>query len=266
MSTSTITSVRRPLAALAKAEALQLLRNRTLLTNATVFPIGVALVMYVVGLRQSGASAGLAALGLEVVVFTALLFVQYYSVLSMVTTRRAEGVLKRLRTGEAEDWQILSAPAIPGAALTLANVAVVAVVVYATGSPAPANVVALLVALVGGLVLYTALALVTAAFTKNAEAAQVTSLPVIMLSVLGYATVRGFLPDGLAAVADVTPFAAVSDLVFLGAAGKVPGADGASLDLAGTFGAMVGPVATLVAWTVLALVLARRWFRWDQRG
>ncbi len=37
-------------------------------------------------------------------------------------------------------------------------------------------------------------------------------------------------------------------------------------DFAGTFGDIGQPLATLVAWTVLALALTARSFRWDDRG
>lgn len=256
---------RRPLLALAKAEYLQFLRNKTLVFNATAIPVGVPLLLFF--LQGDGdPTRRVAATTLESFALAALIFVQFYSILSMVTTRRGEGVLKRLRTGEAADWQILVAPAVPGVLLTLGGGVLVGAVVYGFGAPAPVNVVALVLALVGGLVLFSLLALATSALTKNAEAAQVTSLPIIVLAVMGVGTIRELLPDGLADVAAWTPFAAVSDLIHLGAAGVlVPGPD-TTFDLAGTFAEFGRPAATLVLWIVLALVLVSRGFRWDDRG
>lgn len=259
---------RRPLTALAKAEYLQFRRNKTLVFMGIVFPAGISLTMYFIMTKGRAPTAATAATTLELVSLVALLFVQYYSVLSMVTTRRSEGVLKRLRTGEVADWQIQTAPSIPGALLTLASTFVVAAVVYGTGAPAPVNPLAIALAVLGGIVLFTLLALATSAVTKNAEAAQVTSLPVMGIAMLGLASIRNVLPDRLAGLADWTPFAAISDLVFLGASGKP--ATGATtdvaLDLAGTFGHLGRPFATMAIWIVLAFALTRRSFRWDDRG
>lgn len=257
-----------PLRALAKAEYLQFRRNRTLVFMGTVFPIGMPLAMFFLARAEDGAASAWTVVTLEMFAVVALLFVQYYSVLSMVTTRRGEGVLKRLRTGEAADWQIMAAPAVPGALLTVVGAAVITAVVYAAGAPAPVNVGLMLLSLVGGLVVFTALALLTAAYTKDAEAAQVTSLPVIAVAVMGMASMREMLPERYAAIADYSPFAAVSDLLSLGAVGRL-GSDPATttaLDFAGTVEQMVSPLAILVAWTVLALALVRRKFRWDDRG
>lgn len=263
-STTPTTSALRPLAALGRAEYLQFLRNRTLMFMGTVFPIGLPLMTFVIA-RRNGSSAGdVAVLTLEMFAFIALVFVQYYSVLSLVTTRRGEGVLKRLRTGEAADWQILTAPAAPGALLTLVGAAAMAAIVYLAGAPAPVNALLMVVAIIGGIVTFSVLALLTAAFTKNAEAAQVTSLPVMAIATVGLGSIRGILPERFADIVDWTPMAAVADLVSLGADGRLIGGTNA-LDFMGTFGDAGRPLATLVAWTVVGLLIAQRSFRWDER-
>ncbi|MEU4709437.1 ABC transporter permease [Nocardia salmonicida] len=259
---------RRPLTALAKAEWLQFRRNKTLVYMATVFPIGIPVATFFIARKDAEPTAAMAAVTFELLALLALLFVQYYSVLSMVTTRRSEGVLKRLRTGEATDWQIQLAPAIPGAIMTVACTAVVTAVVYGTGTPAPVNPLAIVVALVGGTVLFSLLALATSAYTKNAEAAQITSLPVMIIAMLGMSSIRGVLPDRLAQLADWTPFAAVSDLISLGAAGTTSAVaeSDAALSFVDTVTESGRPFATLALWTVLALALTRKSFRWDDRG
>ncbi|MCM6773502.1 ABC transporter permease [Nocardia sp. CDC159] len=259
---------RRPLIALSKAEYLQFRRNKTLVWMATAFPVGVPLAMYFLAIKDKAPTPGSAAMAFELLALSALLFVQYYSVLSMVTTRRSEGVLKRLRTGEAADWQILTAPAIPGVLVTLSCTLVVAAGVYGAGAPAPINAPAIALGLIGGIVLFSLLALATSAVTKNAEAAQITSLPVMTIAFLGLGSIRKVLPDRFADLADWTPFAAVSDLVSLGTSGKpaTGSASDAALDFAGSFAELGGPFATLALWTVLALVLTRKSFRWDDRS
>ncbi|PXX71298.1 ABC-2 type transport system permease protein [Nocardia tenerifensis] len=265
---TTLATNPRPLTALAKAEYLQFRRNKTLVYLSILFPIGIPIALYFIAIRDSAPTTATAAVTLEMLALFALLFVQYYSVLSMVTTRRGEGVLKRLRTGEAADWQIQLAPAVPGALVTFSCTVAVVAVVYATGAPAPVNPLAIALALLGGIVLFSLLALATSAVTKNAEAAQITSLPVMTVAMLGLASIRKVLPDRLSAITDWTPFAAVSDLVSLGASGKVATAAGsdAALDFAGTLAELGRPFATLAIWTVLALALTRRSFRWDDRG
>lgn len=259
---------RRPLAALAAAEWLQFRRNKTLVYLATLFPVGIPLVTYFIARKDTEPTAAMAAVAIEMLALMALVFVQYYSVLSMVTTRRSEGVLKRLRTGEAADWQIQAAPAVPGVLVTLACAVAVLAVVYGSGAPRPVNPALMIAALLGGIAVFALLALATSAVTKNAEAAQITSLPVMLLAMLGLASIRAVLPDRLAALADWTPFAAVSDLVFLGASGKTATAAAADpvLTPAGTLTASGPAFATLAIWTVLALALTRKSFRWDDRG
>ncbi|GAA1099046.1 ABC transporter permease [Tsukamurella spumae] len=259
---------RHPLRALAHAEYLQFRRNKTLLFMGTVFPIGMPLLLFFIARGDAAPKPAGVAITLEMFALLALLMVQYYSVLSMVTTRRSEGVLKRLRTGESSDLQILAAPAVPGAVLTLIGAVVVCGAVYGTGGPPPVNALLMILALVAGLVIFTLLALATSAMTKNAEAAQITSMPVMVVSMIGMASIRQILPDRLALLADWTPFAAVSDLIRLGQAGLAPGMpdDAAPLGFAATFGETGRPLATLAVWTVIAVLLARRYFRWDDRG
>lgn len=259
---------RRPLAALSKAEYRQFRRNKTLVTMGTVFPVALPLITFFLARNNSGSTAEVATTGLEMFALMAFLFVQYYSVLSMITTRRGEGVLKRLRTGEASDWQIQTAPAVPGALLTIIGGAIVAGVIYGAGSPAPVNAVALVIAVLAGIVVFSLLGLATSAVTKNAEAAQITSMPIMMVAFVGLTSIRDILPDRLAGVVDWTPFAALSDLISLGAAGKPATAAEATpaADFAGTFADMGQPLATLGLWTVLALALIATSFKWDDRG
>ena len=256
---------RGPLRALATAEYRQFRRNNTLLYLGTVFPIGVPLVLFFA--QHHSSLGGRETTAFELFALEALLLVQYYSVLSMVTTRRGEGVLKRLRTGEAADWQIQAAPAVPGALLAAIGAVVVAAVVLTAGGLAPVNPVALILALLAGLVVFSLLALASSAMTKNAEAAQMTAIPVIALAVVGLASVRSVLPDRLATIANWTPFAAVSDLISLGTTGK-PATAGKSfraLDFTDTFSEFGRPAATLAIWAVLAFVLTRAYFKWDTR-
>lgn len=272
MTTTTTTRAvgfgRRPLTALATAEYRQFRRNKTLMIMGTVFPVALPLVTFFLARDRSGTTADTAATGLEMFALMAFLFVQYYSVLSLITTRRGEGVLKRLRTGEAADWQIQTAPAVPVAVLTLIGAAIVGGVIYAFGAPTPVNPVAFVIAVLGGIVVFSLLGLATSAVTKNAEAAQITSMPVMILAFVGLTSIRDVLPDRLATIVDWTPFAALSDLISLGASGTPATAPDsfATLDFAGTFAEMAQPLATLGLWIALAAAIVATSFRWDDRG
>ncbi|OZC44417.1 ABC transporter [Rhodococcus sp. WWJCD1] len=259
---------RRPLSSLAVAEYRQFIRNKTLVVMGTLFPVAIPLATFFIARNNSGATVGVATTGLEMFALMALLFVMYYSVLSMVTTRRGEGVLKRLRTGEAADWQIQVAPAVPGALLTLIGAVIVGGVIYGAGSPVPVNAIVLVLALLGGIIVFSLLALATSAVTKNAEAAQITSLPVMIIAMVGQDSIRNLLPDRLGSVVDWTPFAALSDLISLGSAGLPATApEGAvAANFMGTFAEMGQPLATLGLWTLLTLWIVKTSFRWDDRG
>ena len=104
--------------------------------------------------------------------------------------------------------------------------------------------------------LFTAFAFWTAAWTRNAEAAQLTSAPVILLAVLGQMTVA--FPESVQRWADLTPGAALTDLVRSGWFGfGEPGTE-RTLDFMDTWAAAGKPMLVLVGWTVLAVVLAAR--------
>ena len=185
--------------------------------------------------------------------------------LSVYATRRDELVLKRLRTGESSDVQILLGPAIPSLILTVVLGLIVAVMVLAFGGPVPTNALLVAVALLGGAALFAALALITSAFTRNAEAAQITSLPVILIAMAGSSLLRGVLPDSFGKVIELTPMAAVSDLLNLGWFGTTTPGD-ASIGFAGTFGEAAMPLAVMLAWIVGSMLIARTHFRWEPRS
>ncbi|WP_377451710.1 ABC transporter permease [Rhodococcoides fascians] len=252
--------------ALSRAEFTLLGRNRVLLFNATVIPLVLPVVMLIIssrgddGLTDVGVGAAL-----EIFALFLLVFMVYYNMLSIYATRRDELVLKRLRTGESSDIQILLGPAIPSLILTVTLGLIVGAVVLAFGGPVPTNVLLVAVALLGGAALFAALALITSAFTRNAEAAQITSLPVILVAMAGSSLLRGVLPDSLSNVIDLTPMAAVSDLLNLGWFGTTTPGD-ASVGFAATFGEAAMPVAVMLAWILGSLLIARTHFRWEPRS
>ncbi|MCI2238448.1 ABC transporter permease [Paenibacillus sp. TRM 82003] len=243
-------------AALAGAEGRMLRRNRTALFTALALPVGfVALVASVAGARLATPTGAAGAVNLLLGVL--LLMVVFYNVLSAAVARREEGVLQRLRTGEAADEEVLTAMAVPSAALTVAIAAVFGVAgAVALDMPLPGRPLLLALAVVLGCAVMALLALVTAAFTRTLESAQITSLPVIAVCGLGAGLFvpADALPGALARVAGFTPLAPVVELVRAGWIGDPSAADVAVW------------TATLLAWVLLGSLVVRARFRWSPRS
>lgn len=247
----------RRILSLSKAEIRQYLRNKTLVSYALFFPIGIGLMTQFIGANRDSAEPGLqAATSMEVFILIALMFVQYYSVLSMTTTRRDERVLKRLRTGEARDGEILAALAAPGAAFSLALTVIMTVILMLLNSTTPNAFLPMLAAVILGLVTSVGLALLTSIVTSNAEAAQMTSLPVIVLAMASQSTFRMILPEGVQDIVAHTPFALIGDVVFIDW-------NGSSFSGALDSGEVWRPLVELLAWSVVLLWLGVRYMKWE---
>lgn len=252
------------LTSLSRAEFTLLGRNRVLLFNAVVMPLIFPIVLLIIGVRSGGLEDAGVSAALEIFALFLLVFLVYYNLLSVYATRRDELVLKRLRTGESTDGQILLGPAVPSLVLTLILSAIVGGAIVILGGSAPVNVLLVALALVGGAALFAALALITSAFTRNAEAAQITSLPIILLAMLGSSFLRDVVPESFADVVALTPMAAVTDLLNLGWFGTLSPGE-ASVGFASTFADAAQP-ALVVAWIAGSLLIARTHFRWEPRS
>ena len=255
----------RRLSALARAEWRQFRRNTTLIVLGGVFPLAFALGYYWLMDQQAsqpGVAAGTAAGAF--VVFT-LIFVPFYSVLSMATTRRDEGVLMRLRTGQAGDAEILTAIAVPGAVMTIGLTPVFIGLVLAMGAQAALTLVPMAAAIILGLLICVALALLTSGFTRDAEAAQISSLPVMALAMVSLSPIRMLLPDRMVEVLNRTPFALMDDLAWLGWTGLTPDdavAGRSALSATAALGRAWPMLGMLALWAAALLALVPRCMRW----
>lgn len=264
MSTSTAAPTRSPAlrrtTGLARANAKLMLRNRLNLAYGFVLPL-VPMAFLLTGDRGDVGPAGAA---LSSTIVMAALFPVFYNILSMTVTRRDELVLKRIRTGETRDLELLTSLALPGVAVAIIVGLVSVPLALALGAPVPVNPVLYLLTVLVAALVFVVLAFWTAAWTKNAEAAQITSMPVIFLAVLGQAAIG--LPDDVRRWTDLTPGAAITDLVrssWLGLDG--PGTD-PSLGFGETWAAAGQPLLVLAAWAALAVWLAARSMRWEPRS
>jgi len=258
MSALVLAPAGRRLRALARAELTLLGRNRSAVVTALLVPLALPFsvrpALDQMDLKAEGLSVGVvlvtAAVGFS------FLFAVYSSLVSAYVARREELVLKRLRTGEVGDPEILVGTALPAMCVGLAQSLVLTVacaLLLDTGAPKAAYLTVL--GLLLGLVLSAALAALTASYTRTVESAQVTALPLLFLSMLGsgIAIPAEALPDRVADVCAYLPLSPAIRLVRGGFTGELSGYEA------------LGAAATALAWTLLAVFAVRRWFRWEPR-
>ncbi|MBE7325592.1 ABC transporter permease [Nocardioides sp. Y6] len=244
---------------LARFNLLLMARNRTTLIYGFGMPLIPLLLLFAV--PEATPEAGVGALTITVVM--ALIFPGYYNLLSMFVTRRDELVLKRLRTGEVRDSELVTSMALPGVAITVGVVLLAVPIAMSAGFDLPRNPLLLLVAVLVACVTFAALAIWTASWTKTAESAQLTSGPVMIIALAGSLTAG--LPESVTRWTDLLPGAAISDLLMVSWFGREP----ETLERVGWFQgfAEAGPgLAVLVVWAVVALLLAGRSLRWEPRA
>ena len=251
-------SVYRRLGALGRAELTLLARNRGALVTALLMPLALLF-----SVRPAVDQMGLKARGLSIgtVTVTAaigfcFLFAVYTTLVGAYVARREELVLKRLRTGELEDSEILAGTALPAVCVGLTQSLVLAVgcaVLLGAGPPRAPYLTVL--GLLSGLVLSAALAALTASFTRTVESAQITALPLVVVSMVGsgMAIPTEILPARLSSACALLPLSPAIRLVRGGWTGEL------------STGAALASLALTLAWTLTAVFAVRRWFRWEPR-
>lgn len=258
MSTLAWAPAGRRLRALARAELALLGRNRGVVLTALVMPLALPFsvrpALDQIDLKKEGLSVG--AVMMTAAVGFSFLFAVYTSLVNAYVARREELVLKRLRTGELSDAEILTGTALPAVGLGLAQSLLLCAgcaVLLHTGAPRAPYLT--LLGLVAGLVLSAALAALTASVTRSVESGQVTALPLVFFSMIGsgIAIPTEVLPDRLASACELLPLSPAIRLVRAGWTGQLSAYE------------VLGAVATTLAWTVVAVFAVRRWFRWEPR-
>ncbi|MGW2281999.1 ABC transporter permease [Streptomyces sp. NPDC001770] len=255
---TTRTAAGRRLIALARAEITLLARNRTAVFVALLMPLAMTVALKSSLDRVDLGPAGISVAGAALTggIGVALIQVVHMNLVSTYVARREELVLKRLRTGEIRDLEILGGTALPAALLLLAQSAlIVAVGGAALGLGAPQRPALLVAGLLLGCVLLAGLAALTSAGTRTVQTAQLTTLPFFLVSGMGSGLFvpLAVLPDRLAASCELLPLTGVMTLVRAGWLGGESG------------GALVRAAVAALAWTGFAVFAGRRWFRWDPR-
>ncbi|MEV8031348.1 ABC transporter permease [Streptomyces sp. NPDC002742] len=244
--------------ALARAELTLLGRTKATLAAAVFVPLAMPFMLRstvdTMNLKGTGLTVG--SILLPSSIGFSLLFAVYSSLVSVYAARREELVLKRLRTGELRDVEILAGAALPSVAIGLAQCLLLTFayrVTLGVGTPEEPQLV--LLGLLLALITWPALAAVTASFSRSVEGAQVAATPLTLVSLVGSGTFipLEMLPDGMAPFCELLPLTPVITLIRGGWTGHLSAHDTA------------GALFTALAWTVIAVFAVRRWFRWEPR-
>lgn len=249
---------------LTRWNAALLVRNRAAFTYAAVLPLLPLALLFSgePGDPVVGASA------ITTTFLVAALFPVYYNVLSQFVSRRDELVLKRMRTGETKDGELLASIALPGMTCAIVICAIAVPIAVAFGQPLPVNIPIYVVAAVVSVIMFSAFAYWTAGWTRSAEAAQLTSMPIIFLAFIGPLAVSvPDLSDAFREFLAATPGGAIAELIRSAWFG-LDGVDAkeTTLSFADTWSAAGGPLLVLAVWTVVAISLAQRSMRWEPRA
>ncbi|MEV2252452.1 ABC transporter permease [Streptomyces sp. NPDC050147] len=263
MSTATVTGTASTtpagrMRALARAELTLLGRTKGTLFAALFVPLVMPFSLHQAagGMDLKGTGLSVGSVVVPGAIGISVLFAVYTALTTVFAARREELVLKRLRTGELRDAEILAGAALPSVAIGLTQCVVLAVgCVALLDAGAPSAPYLAVIGVLLGLVMFAALAAVTASLSRSVESAQVMSMPLAFASMFASGLFIPFevMPDKLAAVCELLPLSPVIELVRGGWTGNLSAADA------------LGAVVTAVAWTVVSVFAVRRWFRWEPR-
>jgi ABC-2 type transport system permease protein len=228
---------------LARAEARILFRNRLVAATGLLLPLAIGLFIAVSNTNDAWGNI----VAMQLVLM--LLFCVYATATTSLAARRRQLVLKRLRSGELSDAQILAGLLAPLFVLALVQAVILVLCTVAFGAPLPPRPWLLVPALVLGAAMAAAIALATAAFTASAELAQITVTPFFFAAIAGATWVISAESETVLKV--LAPGGAVAALARAAW-------DGGGMPLSACL--------ALVGWTALGAAVARRFFRWEPRA
>lgn len=245
---------------LARFNMVLMARNRTTMIYGFLIPLVPLLLLFAA--PETTALAGVASLGLTLVM--ALLFPGYYNLLSMFVTRRDEMVLKRLRTGEVRDTELVASMALPGVVLTVGVMVLSVPIAAIAGFDLPLNPLLLLVGVLLASGTFAALALWTASWTKTAESAQLTSGPVMLIALAGMMAPAA--PESVGRWLKYLPGGAINDLLRVSWFGLEAGDSEGTVSFLQTWVEVLPALGLLALWAAAALLIARRSLQWEPRS
>ena len=235
---------------IALSELIQIFRNRLVLLTTFVLPVAIS--AFFISQHKNFAELGSLGYIAAVVVFSVVAIGLYTTTVTTLASRRQNLFLKRLRSTTASDAGILSGLLLPITAITVVQVGVILTVLAAvTGAPAQIPLVA--VAVLSSVLMMVGLGLATAGLTNSPEHAQVTTLPVTVgtIAVASWVGITG--TEKLTALKRLLPGGSATELVVKAWNGGISVTDSLTL------------LAPTLAWIVIAVALATRFFRWEPR-
>lgn len=244
--------------ALATSELRLILRNRTVLVTAAILPLAMGgFFAYSFKSNDLGPTGTSMAIAAQISVVLAMGI--YVTATQTFVARRHSRVLKRLRTTGLSDREVLVGVVAAPVVIGIVQLLIFIPFNVATGTPAPVDVLALVLAVLAGILLGVTAALATSVITPSPERAQITTLPLTFLMLGGAIAASITVLTGWWEALALLPGAAIGSFVRFGMAGGMtdPGASGLP--------AVVLPLVSLVVWPVVLGVLAFRKFRWDPR-
>ncbi|TDU90705.1 ABC-2 type transport system permease protein [Kribbella voronezhensis] len=256
----------RRIAALGRAEGLLLRRNGLAVVIALALPLGTVLAVPTSPELAGAIGSSTGAAVITAVTAVSLNLFVYYHLVTTLVARREELVLKRLRTGEPTDFELLAGTATPAVAVAWAQIVLTTVIAAALFDvTAPVNFLLVITAIFLGTAVFVLLAAASTALTPTVELAQVTTTPmlVIPLTLSGLYFPLSDLPHPLEQLSRLLPLTPVVDLLRLGLSGTTT--DGHTVGFASSFATAVPSVLVLFGWIVLGGLATRRWFRWEPR-
>lgn len=248
--------------ALLKMELLALRRNWTATAMSVVAPLMIAIML----VSSYGGQTVPGVRRVVSVTTLVMVFLVHHHLTTVYASRRQELVLKRLRAGLAADRTILLGTATSTVLMFLAQFVVVAsYAVWVLGLPAPRNPLVMAGALLLGSAIMAAFSAALSAVTRSSEAAMLTTLPtvVIFLATPGALMPLGALPESLERVLWFLPNGPFTEIMRVGWLARTD--QGQALNLTETMVDTLPSFGVLLAWLVVSLLLARRYFRWEPR-
>lgn len=257
MTAPTTTDIGRA-AALASAEVRLLLRNRTAAISSLLLPVAFG-VFFALSF-DAGSNPGIWPMVVALQLVLTFTMGVYITITQTVVARRQSRVLKRMRTSSLSDRGVLAATTGPAVAIAVVHLVLYAVIDAVVGVSLPADVVPLLLAVVGGFAVCVTAGFATTVVTPSPERSQITTLPLFFV-MFGAAFALPIIPlDSWWQALVLVPGAPIGQLTQLAFTGATWGPGLLGLP------AVLPALVSLVGWTVLFAALARRHFRWDPRN
>lgn len=222
-------------------------KDRGMLIGTVITPVGLSIGLPVLMRNVTAGGVAAAAHLFHGMVAMTLAITTFMTVVVAVTTRRDQLVLKRLRTTELTDAQILGGQI---ASVVTQTVVIIALSVLAVrllaGVPLPGDPLLFTAAVVLGSAVMALLGAAYTAAIPRAELAAAFAMPVFLLAGVGAGAMGPIpLPSFLQAALDLLPTAAVVSAI--------------------RHGEVLVPALILAGWTVIGIAGLRLWFRWEPR-